>query len=147
MVLIKTFQQKLAITILGLCLLSVACVKSDADRLADEIEETVILPARSNSLNSYARYYFQGADGIIHDSYIIHPKNFRKSVRGEYIQQNIKSYPCNQADVGIIGAGDRSWVTDRRNLPFKNGGGCSYLYFTYDSKRSKMTSIECSGSY
>jgi len=147
MVLMKTFQQKLTITILGLCLLSGACVKSDAERLADEIEETVILPAGSNSLNSYARYYVQGAEGIIYGSYIIHSENFRESVREECIQQNTKSYPCNQADVGIIDVGDRSWVPDKRYLPFKNGGGCSYIYFTYDPKRSKMISIECSGSY
>ena len=130
-----------------MCLLLAACAQADADRIADEIEETIVLPAGSNSLQSYSRYYFQDADGTVYGSYMTYSENFREFVRQGCIKRVDDGYPCDRKDVGVIDAETRIWIPERRHIPFANGGGCLFIYFEYDIDRSKMKKIECNGPY
>lgn len=127
---------------MAVCLLW-GCGENEADRIAEEIEETVVLPTGSESLPAYSRYYANGVNGMIHASYIMHPKDWREIVQRDCAEQGYTGYPCDRADAGVIDAGNRTWVPDKRHLPFANDAGCTFITIEYDTKSGSYLFVEC----
>lgn len=133
-----------------LILLTVACTSDDASNreLVEQIEESIKLPKGALELQSYARYYARKGD-TIYASYTVHEdgRREREWVKEECARFGIKSYPCNDANYGIIETGQYTWVGKRDDLPITLDGGCDQVDFEYDVRRKSFAKISCSGSY
>ena len=123
------------------------------DAIMDEIEKTVILPARAGPFSAYGRNYaFDGLNRVI-AVYFIPESAFDEStscVLGT-------GAPCPKAErdrltresavrrASMAIAGGRRWFENTNDLPNINDGGCSKITIHYDVPARQVLSVACNG--
>jgi hypothetical protein len=116
--------------------------------LMASIEARIRLPDKSLTLDRYARYYARGANDNVEALYAIPAASFLDDVR-EYCQRTQRlSMPCAPGGKsGLVGAGQRKWLSDFRDLPVSHGGGCGEIRFAFDPRREVFSPLECNPGY
>jgi hypothetical protein len=117
-------------------------------RLMNSIEQKVTLPPDAAPMADYSRYYAQNAAGKIQGVYVIHSESFRDAVRQFCAEDNPGTFPCSDdGKPELAAAGARKWLTDTRDLPIPNGGGCGVIQFQYYPATDRISAAECNGDY
>ena len=114
----------------------------------DAIEARVDLPARSEPMTRYSRYYAPGESGKIEALFIIHDPNFVKDVEQFCDAENVKTFPCSaEGKANLAPAGSRKWLDEERDLPIMHGGGCGAIRFSYDPATRELSALQCNAEY
>jgi hypothetical protein len=151
---------KLCVTLLAA--FTVACSpqpQSENDRLMDEIERQVRLPAGASPLQQYARHYAldtQGKEGAGRGKvvgYYLLP--FPDAPEGpdigcsEMVNRNGQEIavkvtcPPDVHRQDEVGAGNRRWYKSVADLPFINDGECEMVTVIYDPSQKKVEATIC----
>lgn len=132
------------------CLLA-ACAPAENEpnaRLMEAIEARVKLPAGSEPLQRYSRYYAPGEGGNVEVLFTIHGPNTFKDFERFCDEGTVKTFPCSaEGKSDLAPAGSRKWLGDARHLPVSHGGSCGVIRFTYDPTTGEISAMECNGEY
>ena len=128
-----------------ICIFSSSCNTDQSKRkeIMDRIYSEIQLPVGSAEKDQYSQYYSYVDDEWISGVYIIYDENVRDLAKAACKEVGVEGYPCNREDAGIIDAGDKLWVGSYNDLPTRDGGGCSFVKFTYNSSTGRYTELEC----
>lgn len=115
--------------------------------IAQEISQSVKLPPGASPISRYSQYYSFRSSDIIEASYVIHHDGWRNMVKRSCIEEANKLFPCDQADYGVVDAGQVRWIDNPDAVPSADGGGCTYIVMRYELNRKRFTTVECNGPY
>ena len=132
----------------ALLLLVSACQRPSDPHVAqmDDIEAKIELPRGSLPFDQYARYYSAGPNGLVLAVYQDLDASGLRLVQDHCQRTQSREMPCaGEGKLGLVGAGQRKWVNDWRDIPALHGGGCGEVAFAYDPKRQVFSPPECNG--
>lgn len=92
-------------------------------KLIDEIERKVTLPAGAKRLDRYARYYLK-RDHLIEGHY----------VANDYLRGS---------ELANLPPGHSRWLDDPKKLPLVRSRGCSHVTVTYDPETLLFLEVSC----
>lgn len=124
---------------------------SNADKLFDEIEGQVQMPKKARDLAEYARYYAPSRGGKVQGVYLLpfpEPTVGLDQGCAEITGNSaLRDVPCPPAPAQseVLKAGQRRWVSNERNLPLINDGGCRVINVQFDLKTRKVEEVTCNG--
>ncbi|MBB5709236.1 hypothetical protein FHT02_000442 [Sphingomonas xinjiangensis] len=125
-----------------------AGASDDTERLAETIEDSVVLPQGAAPLGSYERYYAE-RDGVVLAVLINHSEDHRRTIAQHCRTLDDSPFPCPIAggEVRLVDAGESAWVEDWTDLPGISGGGCAQVDIEYQPEERRFSRVECNGSY
>ncbi len=114
------------------------------EKLMDEIELAIVLPAGALPLNSYARYYTE-YEGAIHGAYTIEieerPTGYGCSKVTEDFQ--LKDVACPA--IANLRPGNRRWVNSA-DFPAVGGHNCDSIQIEFNPKTKSFDYLACTDS-
>lgn len=125
-----------------------AGASDDRERLAETIEEAVVLPRGAAALGSYERYFTE-RDGVVLAVLINHSEDHRQVVAQHCRTLDESPFPCPLAggEVRLVDAGESAWVEDWIDLPGMSGGGCAQVNIEYLPQEREFVRAECNGPH
>ena len=120
----------------------------------DRIEKQIILPKGARTLAEYARYYGVDDKGRVAGTYLTIDPPPDPSWTCEDIvlnEEEVESrpVPCPpdvEDPIRNLKAGQRRWVGDADNRPFRADGGCSQVNVLFDPGTGKVLHAFCNGT-
>lgn len=117
------------------------------DQLMDEIEHKVMLPAKADPYDHYARYYASVGPNQVAVTYEI-PQPAVAEMARPTCKNYTNVFPCGANHENLLlKAGQRLWLVSPWDLPATSGGGCAVIRFRYDLKLRRATAPECNGPF
>ncbi|WP_152608676.1 hypothetical protein [Croceibacterium mercuriale] len=121
------------------------CVPNQAtsqERLMDEIESSIALPAEALPLRSYARYYTQ-YQGSVLGAYTTQVEEPRPADYGcEELRSDGSSKAVGCRAIANVPLGQRRWV-EFDDYPAVSGRGCTALQLDFDPGTKGFNYLEC----
>jgi hypothetical protein len=143
-------MKALTLAAIGLALGSCSSpAEREHNRVMDQIEARVHLPAGARRLQNYARYYAYGDHRNVIAEYVIpmndapQPGEICEDLSANFTSQKV---PCQPFKTDwAMPAGERRWMADQGHLPGVSDGGCSVVVLEFDLKNSEFTHVACNG--
>ena len=116
-----------------------------------EIERKVRLPKQARPLAAYARYYAPRSDGKVVGIYVLTVADLSRASDEGCAEMDsnfeLKDVPCppEPSKTPSIAAGQRRWMSDVRDLPAIDDGGCSVITVIFDQRTRKVEEAACNG--
>jgi hypothetical protein len=115
----------------------------------NEIESTIQLPTGARPLANYARYYAYITPDEIMGEYMLPHLDDPPGQECENINANFttRTVPCSLPAIEgkEVGANERAWLDDYRNMPMGDDGKCGALTFAFHVAAHRFEGVSCVG--
>ena len=138
--------------ILTVALAACAARPSTHDRVMNEIEAAIVLPAGADNFGKYARYYASADPDDIIAVYIKPAVLLRRErEQCEQLEEDGQSHraPCSpiaREGAPSLVAGGRYWMKDWTNLPHIGDPDCGTVAFVFHRSTKRFTEKRCFGA-